>query len=686
MKNPIRIVVLGMCLVFAFAKAGATTSFLQEFVSHQVKEGETIYSISKAYGITEKQIFKLNPDAKSRVYEGLVLILPSTAQKKDVVQEDVPQDDIKFKTHKVKRKETLYSISKKYKVPEHVIKKYNKELYSQTLRKGAKIRIPVNYKATAIAQEKPAEIITSTVVTVPTYTNYVVQAKETKYGIARKYGMTIAALEALNPTIKTGLKEGETLKVPDVQTATTAVIDETKYSFYEVQKGNTMYSLLRDFDLKADELLTLNPSLDDGLKEGMILKVPKGSAGSIQTQYSQVSITENAGKVSLADSITDYSVKKIAVMLPFGLKRAASDSSNARKDMLKSDRVLRLALDFHSGILMAVEDAEKMGINAVVNVYDTDYAKADGNATNARKVENIINTNDFTNVDVVIGPLLGGNVDRAASILARSNIPLISPMTQRISGGSNVFQSRPSDAILQQKMLDFLKKNGADKNVIIIADASNSKAKSKLKAIFPNAKEVVPRKGDNGMFLYPDDIPNQVDKTKENWVILETDDVPLISNVTTSLNAQLSILSQEQIIENVKITLFTTNKGRAYRSDEIQHTHLMNLNFHFPSIDKEYDATASDFINTYETMYNITPSTEAIRGYDIMMDALLRLGYAQDLYQAAASGVETKYIENKFKYSKKNFNGFYNDAVYIMKYDDNLTLKEVTPAQEEVQD
>ncbi len=680
MKKVVLIVVMVFC--YAFAKAYAAPALLQEFVSHQVQEGETVYSISKAYNVSEKQIYKLNPDAKSRIYEGLVLILPSTAQKpaKNIVE----QENVTFKTHKVKRKETLYSISKKYDVPEDVIKRYNKELYSQTLRKGAKLRIPANYKSTTVITTKKIDpgTITSTVVTVPQYVNYIVKSKETKYGIARKYGITIAQLEALNPSIKNGLKEGITIKVPDVKTNATAVIDETKYSFYEVKKGNTMYSLLGDLNLTADELVALNPSLDDGLKEGMILKVPKGSVGSVQTQYTQISIAENAGKVSLADSLRNYSVKKIAVMLPFGLQRATSDSSDTRKDMLKSDRVLRLALDFHSGVLMAVEDADKLGINAEVHVYDTEYKRRDGSATNARKIENIINTNDFSDIDVVIGPLLGGNVDRAASMLARKNIPVISPMTQKISGGPNVFQSRPSDNMLQEKMLNFLKEHGKDKNIIIIADAKNSKAKAKLISIFPNAKQVVPRTGDNGLFLYPDDIPNQIQKEKDNWVILETDDVPLISNVTTSLNAQMSVLSNEQIIENVKITLFTTNKGRAYKSDEIQHTHLMNLNFHFPSIDKEYDDNASAFIDAYEEMYNITPSTEAIRGYDIMMDTLLRLGYAQDLYQAAAAGIETKYIENKFKYTKKQYAGFYNDAVYIMKYDKMLTLKEVSVVED----
>lgn len=60
-----------------------------------------------------------------------------------------------------------------------------------------------------------------------------------------------------------------------------------------------------------------------------------------------------------------------------------------------------------------------------------------------------------------------------------------------------------------------------------------------------------------------------------------------------------------------------------------------------------------------------------------MYDTLLRLAYSSDLYAAAATGVETDYVENKFKYSSRAKGGFSNNAVYLMKYTDTLELEEV---------
>ncbi len=673
---------------FAFAKAEpCAPTFFQEFISHQVTSGETLYSIAKKYKLKEKDIIKLNPDAKDRVYEGLVLILPASATvSKAKGTTSTPQEDIRFKTHKVRRKETLYSISKKYDVTQDAIKKYNKRLYSETLRKGDKIRIPLNY--VGVVEEKVTitntgeGIVNPPVDGGPAYTPYVVQPKETKYGIARLYGITIAELEAINPEMKKGLKVGQTIKVPNttLEKTDTAVINEDVHVFYEVKKGNTIYSLLKEFAISADELVALNPAVADGLKEGMILKVPKGISGTITDSTGNagntIAVLSETTKTSLLDSLSDFSTKKVVLMLPFGLNRTKVDSVPNDEKIIKSDRALRISLDFHSGVLLALEAAKQQGISTDLQVFDTDYKRLDGDATNARKVERIITSNDFSDVDVVIGPLLASNFNRASSVLARQNIPLISPLTQKVNFRSNVFQSRPSVVQLRDVMLDYLKGGGVGKNIIIIADEKNSRTKAKLQSLFPGAKVIKPRTSDDGIFLGQYDISDKISETLENWVLLETNDVPLISTVTTRLNA---------LVATNKVTLFTTNKGRGYDSDAIQHMHLMNLNFHFPSMNKEYDYTSNkDFIDMYEDRYDITPSEEAIRGYDITYDTLLRLAFARNLYDAAGSGIETTYIENKFRYDQKSSGGFYNNAMYLMKYAEGLMLEEIT--QESIED
>ena len=648
--------IVGMLFVFAFAKA-------QQFISHQVITGETVYSISKKYNVSEDDIYKFNPDAKERIYEGLVLILPDTDAKTAGGEIIPPQEDITFKIHRVKRKETLFSISQQYNIPIDIIKKYNKRLYSKSLRKGYKLRIPTNYQKTV------ATVVEETTPTAPAKTTtYAIKAKETKYGIARSYGITLEELEALNPDMSAVLGVGQIINVPNSKPQIDTTIDTSKYEWYEVLKGDTMYSLLRRINLKADDLIALNPALDDGLKEGMILKIPSTEGYTI-TSDGTLSPIGDKEKVNLADSIAFSTPKRLAIMLPFGLSKV-QDSVAANADLIKDNRVLRIALDFHSGVLLALEKAKAIGINVDATIYDTDYVREDGASANARKVEDLINNNDFSNVDAVIGPVLGDNINRAASVLASQNVPVISPITTRVKMSNNIFQSRPSDLLLKNKMLDYLKAHGEGKNIILIADHKSAAVKAKIKVALPNLIEVNPRSSDKGIYLYPDDISSKLSKTLDNWVILETNDLPLISLVTTSLNTQIEDMA--------KITLLTCKKGDAYRSNEIHNTHLTNLNFHYPSIDKEYNSDKEDsFFELYEEVYGESPGEYAIRGYDITLDTILRLAYAGNLFDAAGKGIETGYVENKFHYVRHSGGGYHNEAVYLMKYGPNLSLEEV---------
>jgi hypothetical protein len=66
-----------------------------------------------------------------------------------------------------------------------------------------------------------------------------------------------------------------------------------------------------------------------------------------------------------------------------------------------------------------------------------------------------------------------------------------------------------------------------------------------------------------------------------------------------------------------------------------------------------------------------------VRGFDVTYDVLLRLAIADDVYDANDSNVETEYIENKFRYTKKMFSGYQNNALYIIKYNNDLQFEVV---------
>ena len=286
----------------------------QNYKEHKVKAGETIESIAKQYLVTPFDIFALNPDAKSKFQPNTVLIIPNSKIKNAPI-EDESHEWIGYKKHKVKRKETLYSLSKKYSVSEDEIKKANRFLYSENLKKGDRIRIP-NYK-TVISQQT----LNNTV------KKYVVQPQEGKWRIAYKFGITVAQLEALNPNMNAVIQPGDELNMPNINDKEEKKI-EAEYNYYEVLPKEGFFRLKRKTGLTQEQLEELNPELkDSGLKAGMVLKV----TASVVEEGSLTDVVTT----SLTSNITNYKRKKLALMMPYQLHRIDVDSVEEVKDRIK---------------------------------------------------------------------------------------------------------------------------------------------------------------------------------------------------------------------------------------------------------------------------------------------------------------------------------------------------------------
>ncbi|MCF6308551.1 MAG: LysM peptidoglycan-binding domain-containing protein [Flavobacteriaceae bacterium] len=627
-------------LLFSFL---ATATFAQEFASHNVKKGETIYSIAEQYGISESLLYQLNPDVKNGIKTGDFLIVPSQGS---VVLEDL-------KKHRVKRKETIKSIALKYNITEDDLKKYNKDLYAREVKKGKKIDIPVFEKnSTGTINTNTEEVIEEAV------SKHAVLPKETKFGIARKYGISIAELEQLNPTMGESLQIGQEIMVPNlVVSEDGTTIEEDDFEYYEVLPKEGFFRLKIKLGLSEEEIVALNPYAKEGLKEGMIIKIPKN----------EILNPEEFTAVNLEDHITNYKVKNIAVMLPFKLNQIDLDSSNVNKELLKSDGTLRAAVDFYSGVLMASEFAKDHGISTNITIYDTEGS--------INKVETIISSNNFDDVDAVIGPLLSKNIERTASILQSKNIPVFSPLSKvKIKSFPNLYQTMPSTEMMQKAMLDYIIKHKDTVNVIVISGKEWTKQKGVIMTAIPDAKTIVPKEGN---YLYVESIKLKLDVTKENWIILASDNPILVSNVVGLLNGFLGkIISDAGFKPNeINIRLFAVNKNKAFEYNDVSNLHLANLDFTFPSVNKHYDyEVMSPFLVSYKNKYNVMPTKHAIRGFDVTYDVLLRLANAETLEEASNSEIKTEYIENKFQYNFSNNKGYSNKAFYIMKYNKDLKL------------
>ncbi|HBD26885.1 LysM peptidoglycan-binding domain-containing protein [Flavobacterium sp.] len=625
----IKRVVFLFSLIFLFALP------IQSQIKHVVAKGETVFQIAKKYEVTPFDIYRLNPDAKNGVQENTTLLIPKATSGKTVL-------------HVVGEKETLFGIAKKYNISVADLEIWNKATLQNGLKKGQEIF--VSKPSAADLKSVPTPFVTKPKA-VSNATTHLVEAKETKYGIASRYGLTVTELEQLNPQIVGGLNIGQTLILkPGVQLKKPSNVTLVEY---EVQPKETLYSLSKKFDIAQGDLITLNPDLQDGLKIGMLLKVPSNGTVIAKAKDS-VLVAKN--KVNLLATVDKSKQKNLVLLLPFNINKIETDSVKTKTEQLKTNKFLNLTLDFYAGAQMAIDSAKVLGLPVNVKVYDVESTKYSSN------VASIISKNNFENVDAVVGPFQNSVVETTAQLLTKYNTPVISPLSkERGLPLSNLYYTVPSEDLLRASMFDYFKsKNG---NVVAIISAKKTTSKDFITANHPEVKHALFNdKGALDVAL----LKTQLVKGQKNFVLMEIEKASTIISITNILKG----LQKEYDIQLAVFELYD-----ALNFEEIPMKNLTDLKMLFPSATKVAETPEEKiFEKQFKKINNIYPNAAAKKGFDVTFDAMLRICQPEGFVQSAAT-TKTEYIENAFDYNSSN-GLISNNATYLLYYDSDLTIKQ----------
>ncbi len=184
--------------------------------THTVEKGDTLFGISRKYNISVDDLLRLNPESKDgNIKIGEVLRLDGKGSSKQ----------LGYIT--LKPKETIYGISKQYRISETDLKALNPDLNNQ-MKAGSRIILPLeNIKKygngelleEVTSPQSQANIpvssntYTTTGVSSDDFVTYTVQSGDTTFGIVNKFGIALDELIQLNPALSSGLKPGNTLKI-----------------------------------------------------------------------------------------------------------------------------------------------------------------------------------------------------------------------------------------------------------------------------------------------------------------------------------------------------------------------------------------------------------------------------------------------------------------------------------------
>ncbi|WP_294272305.1 LysM peptidoglycan-binding domain-containing protein [uncultured Chryseobacterium sp.] len=606
--------------------------------SHTVVKGDTPYSIAKRYGISVDELLKLNPKHK----DGKLVIGDILTVKTDThaaLDKNRPARGAELGKIILQPKQTIYGITKQYRISETDLRKLNPDLDSH-MKIGEELTLPMeSIRKYGNIQQQSAPVQKAEPAAEPEAAsaegeNYTIQAKDNYYRISKQFNTTKQELFALNPGLEEkGLKPGETIKVRKNTAAEsseaitkvkmdqddsrssvespseTAAADD--YVTYTVQHGDTVFSIVNKFGITVDELIALNPELSGGLKSGMVLKIRKMDPAYVKKNGDALSVV---------------------LMLPFGY------STN-------ETQYRGMATDFLTGAKLAIERNAASGQKLDIKIVDS------GNEASFKNSMTQINPN---NTDLIVGPFFKSNVIDVLDFIKNQKIPVVAPFANspELYNYSNLIIVETNDQTYADKIVDEVKAAYSNQKIYIVADAKKENAnyiKAGIEKAVKNANIIIVNS--------PADI--QLDQN-----MMTGQSAPVIAILANDSDAAGEAFSNRVIalskdVQGVKAFSMYYHPSFERKVDDLSQAHLVYL------MDRKINTEGSfekEILAAYKAKYCKTPPKYAIIGFDVMNDMLTRENRKGEIFRQM-NKVQTQ-LATKFEFVKSKANGAYVNTGY----------------------
>ncbi|MDO9185175.1 MAG: LysM peptidoglycan-binding domain-containing protein [Bacteroidia bacterium] len=567
------------------------------------------------------------------------------------------------------------------------------------------------------SQEKPSGGILKsknvTTINGVKYYLHTVEKGQTLFAIAKGYELSLNDIVIENPEAIDGIKPGQVLKVPTKKAKkieSAPITNGGNYVLHQVEAGQTLYSISKQYNTTVEKIKILNPELKEGLKGGQTLKISllKPKSGPEILPKSTIITTEKPIKkptekvlekkvaqtdpilMGPVDSSTTFLIENrdldtiaastisykgevkdeynIAFFLPFHANEANEIDIEA---IIKGDAQLpnksSIALQFYEGALLAIDSLKKQKLNAKIFVYDID----DQDSLN---ILNILKKPELKEMHLMIGPLYGSSFMPVAKFAKDHSIPIVSPFTQInkvLFDNLYVCKVLPSNAMQVEQMAHFVIDTFQKQNIILVNNGNpkevsfynvfkNIANKALIKAGYKAADSLKEVRSSAS-------IENMLSSSKLNVIVLPSNNQSYVTEFISKLNP---------LADKYKIVLLGLQSWINY--DNLDFDYLNKLSVHIPSnnyIDYQNPVTRN-FINTFYERFKTDPELYSYQGYDIayyFISALQKYGtgFLNNIVDYKYQGIETNF--NFMQYPLDS--GFENKFVYILKYQDNKLVK-----------
>ena len=553
--------------------------------------------------------------------------------------------------HTVERGQTIYTIAALYKVSKNDIYRLNPSSREQ-IREGETLKIPRSGTSNASARTAEGGFVQHTI-----------RSGETLYSLSKSYGLTPSDITAANPGLDTGtFYVGKTIRIPPSSGAAASV---STGEVYTIKKNETLYGLSRRFNTDSESLIRLNPELKNGLRPGMVIKVPakKSDAAPPSTPSTPASGTKNEYDIEAMrahrNEVNRLDVARVALLLPF----QTSDTKNVPR-----------IVEYYEGFLMAIDSLRRTGYSIDLSVYDL------GDGTS--KTEEVLRTDEVSAADLIIGGVTEGQIELIADYASRKGVKYVIPLSSKLekltSGNSFIFQVNTPKAYVAPLAAARACSLLAGYNAIFVSIGDKDEELDFVRALKAEMtkKGIANREVSYNSRTFMSDLTGLLSTSKPNVII------PTSSSESALAKLRPTLRSLLQSKSNYRLTLFGYPEWQTY-TNYTRDFGAFNTYIYTPFYANSRSANVRRFTSRYKSFYqknmHQTYPRYAMLGFDTGMyfiGALQKHGanFEENIRQMKYNSQQMGLYYNE---RMSNWGGFMNQNIYIVHYNkDNTVTRE----------
>ncbi|RLD80046.1 MAG: hypothetical protein DRJ15_08005 [Bacteroidetes bacterium] len=645
----------------------------KNYYIHTVEQGQTLYSISKVYGVPVDELRYENPDASQGLAIGQLLRIPVTSREK-IITDDLRKGEFRYIFHIVRSGETLYGISRIYDVKLDGLKKANPG-WEAGLSPGQYVKIPMKEMVVANPVNKEVTISEVQPQEEKKFYEHVVKEKETLYGIARIYRMSIDSLASFNPGLTDKIFPGEVIRIP-------LTVNPDNYITHRVREKTKLKKIATKYAVSVTAMKEANPAFRSRVYPGDMLLIPVGPPSATPPGDVQIVVDtpdDTPAGIVKSDSVKCFNRKypykkefKVALMVPLYAEEVRDIEVNSRDGDVDPSKYKSFNfIQFYEGFRMAMEELEQQGLNVRLYVYDVDEKVS--------KTIQVLQQPELTGMDMIIGPFFSRNFKLVSNFAEMFDIKIVNPLTRRaeVLTHENVYKFKPSREAQLPMLPEFVRQYHRDANIILLRNNKYEygdeiqEIKQSLEQVAPYGVKLANKdiyklireysEADTNLLpgeLYAEiNIENRLIQTAQleaapddstffsngiAEVVYAVDSVyGIIRNASAVRRNLVIVLTNHEIhtpeiltrLNDLKDTFDITVVGMPEWTllDNLETDYLLDLNVHFftDSYMDEEDPRVHDFIWSYRERFKTHPGNYAFEGYDLatyFLGALMRFG------------------------------------------------------------